>query len=209
MYNSDLKFRCQKVGYNTEILEYKDKCKLKRLMFANTIFANTKLKIETSLMFYAYKVYLNPSGKFLVDQPNTESKTISNLNRVFRILCKVKADKSFKKLGGVSKEVEVDESRFGPGERATGRNKGKGFWILGGVDREMDDVFAVVIRDRSKETLVKCIKDYVEPGTKIITDGWAGYSSLEVLGYPHDMVNHGYCFVDPITGVNTQRVERF
>ena len=39
------------------------------------------------------------------------------------------------------------------------------------------------------------ILDNVEPGTKIITDGWAAYKNLKSLGYDWDWVNHSKEFV--------------
>jgi hypothetical protein len=39
------------------------------------------------------------------------------------------------------------------------------------------------------------ILDNVEPGTKIITDGWAAYKNLKSLGYDWDWVNQSEEFV--------------
>jgi len=44
----------------------------------------------------------------------------------------------------------------------------------------------------SVPVLVGCVvpavreKGHVEPGTRVITDGWQGYSGLEKLGYVHE-----------------------
>jgi hypothetical protein len=53
---------------------------------------------------------------------------------------------------------------------------------------------------RSNEMLTLLIDSYVLPGTKIITDGWAGYQgpiTLEQLGFEHAFVNHNENFVHP------------
>ena len=40
--------------------------------------------------------------------------------------------------------------------------------------------------DASAASLHAFVTDQVEPGARVITDGWAGYRGLEKLGYVHD-----------------------
>ena len=40
--------------------------------------------------------------------------------------------------------------------------------------------------DASAASLHAFVIDHVEPGARIITDGWQGYRGLEKLGYIHD-----------------------
>ena len=40
--------------------------------------------------------------------------------------------------------------------------------------------------DASAASLHAFVTDHVEPGARVITDGWQGYSGLEKLGYVHD-----------------------
>ncbi|PIO62135.1 hypothetical protein TELCIR_16321, partial [Teladorsagia circumcincta] len=47
----------------------------------------------------------------------------------------------------------------------------------------------------------------VLPGTTIRTDSWRGYGNLANIGFVHETVNHAHNFVDPTTGVHTQRIE--
>lgn len=42
------------------------------------------------------------------------------------------------------------------------------------------------LADASAESLHAFLRDHVEPGTTVITDGWRGYLGLEQLGYVHD-----------------------
>jgi transposase-like protein len=42
------------------------------------------------------------------------------------------------------------------------------------------------LADASAESLHGFLRDHVEPGTTVITDGWRGYLGLEALGYVHD-----------------------
>ena len=42
------------------------------------------------------------------------------------------------------------------------------------------------LADASAASLHPFVKDHVEPGTRVITDGWQGYHGLDKLGYVHD-----------------------
>lgn len=45
-----------------------------------------------------------------------------------------------------------------------------------------------VIPNRRQETLELFVRDYVEPGTEVRTDGWSSYESLGKLGFQHEAV---------------------
>ena len=60
--------------------------------------------------------------------------------------------------------------------------------------------------DRTADTLVTIIRDWIEPGTTIISDQWAAYHNLDSHGYTH-RVNHSFQFVDPVTKAHTNTIE--
>ncbi|KAF0709048.1 DDE Tnp IS1595 domain-containing protein [Aphis craccivora] len=66
------------------------------------------------------------------------------------------------------------------------------------------------IPNRTKETLSTAIRQYIKVGTTIYSDCWRGYDTDELTreGYTHSTVNHSNNFVDPVTGVHTQHIER-
>ena len=43
------------------------------------------------------------------------------------------------------------------------------------------------IPDASPESLMPFIKDAIEPGSTIHTDGWLGYLPVEAAGYDHEV----------------------
>ncbi len=72
-------------------------------------------------------------------------------------------------------------------------------------------VFLELVPDRSASTLLLLVRKYVLPGSTIITDKWKSYcgiSKMEVeLRYLHQEVDHSKNFIDPKTGVSTNRIE--
>ena len=62
--------------------------------------------------------------------------------------------------------------------------------------------FLQAVPNRTRETLVGCIKANILPGTTIISDCWKAYNGIEEIeGYKfkHLTVNHSENFVDPHT----------
>ena len=67
----------------------------------------------------------------------------------------------------------------------------------------------VPIPNRSMETLIPIISANILPGTTKIFDQRRAYNAISTLrGITHERTNHSINFVDPITGGNTQRIER-
>ena len=55
-----------------------------------------------------------------------------------------------------------------------------------GVDDKLGRVRFRCIDDASGDNLIPFVCDMVEPGSKVITDGWLGYTGLSAKGYTHD-----------------------
>ena len=56
------------------------------------------------------------------------------------------------------------------------------------------------------KTLLTLIKEWIAPGTTIVSDGWKAYVSLQKDGYLHKTVNHSLEFVNE-EGFNTNKIE--
>jgi hypothetical protein len=109
-------------------------------------------------------------------------------------------------IGGEGKVMEIDESKFGKRMNHWGHYV-KGQWVFGGVERGTGRTFLVAVHDRSAETLIRLIKQWILSGTTIISDCWAACSSLHEEGYTHFTVNHSITFVAQTTGADTNTVE--
>jgi len=85
--------------------------------------------------------------------------------------------------------VEVDETFLGGLEEGVrGRGAEKKALIVVAAQEEGRGVGRIRLRripDASARSLIAFIKDSVEPGSVIHTDGWLGYEPLEKRGYRH------------------------
>ena len=139
--------------------------------------------------------------------------TISKYTVFFREIISdlMLSDGMKKKIGGPGLTVEVDESMFGKRKYNRGTIEGRRqAWVLGGVCRETKEIFLVLCPEnkRDRPTLEKIIKDIVELGSTVYTDGWAAYKKLEECGYTLDFVNRSEEFVKTSnSSVHTQSIE--
>jgi len=67
--------------------------------------------------------------------------------------------------------MEIDESKFCRRKYHRG-HRVEGQWIFGGIERESGLCFLVPVERRDKGTLLSLIKDWILPGTRIISDCW-------------------------------------
>ncbi len=110
------------------------------------------------------------------------------------------------KLGGPGVIVEIDESKFGKRKYHRGHHV-EGQWVFGGYERGTGRTFMVPVEDRSTDTLLPVIKEWILPGTTIYSDCWRAYNCLDTEGFQHLTVNHSLHFKDPETGTHTNAIE--
>ena len=88
--------------------------------------------------------------------------------------------------------VEVDETYIGGEEPGLRGGRAKGKKTLVGVAVEVTEPRGFgqcrmeVLADGSAATLHPFVTANVEPGARVITDGWAGYRGIDKLGYIHE-----------------------
>ena len=110
------------------------------------------------------------------------------------------------KLGGPGVIVEIDESKFGKRKYHRGHHV-EGQWVFGGYERGTGRTFMVPVEDRSTDTLLPIIKEWILPGTTIYSDCWRAYNCLGTEGFQHLTVNHSLHFKDPETETHTNAIE--
>ena len=69
-------------------------------------------------------------------------------------------------------------------------------------------MFAEIVFNRKRTTLLDIIKKNVRPGSIIISDCWASYNTIQKdLDMGHMTVDHSKNFKDPLTGAYTNTIE--
>ena len=114
------------------------------------------------------------------------------------------------KIGGPGEIVEINESfmarwKYHCGQLIPER------WIFDGYCCSSGRGFFQLVQNRTAETLLPLVQQYIEPGSVILSDEWAAYRKIAEIDvhppYEHKTVNHSKHFVDPITGVCTNSIE--
>ena len=92
----------------------------------------------------------------------------------------------------LSGTIEVDETYIGgerPGKRGRGA-AGKALVFIAVEDKgkQIGRIRLRRIPDASADSLIMAVKESVEPGSLVRTDGWVGYGPLSAEGYEHTIV---------------------
>ena len=165
-------------------------CRVGVSLVENTFFGTAKLPVN-KILYLGYLWLLDvPHGAIQV-MTGVSSATVTNWAMYFSDLVGLDIEEHHEMIGGPGIEVEIDESKFGK-RRAHRGHRVDGVWVVGAVERtEERRMFAVQVRDRTEPTLTALIQRHIHPGSQILSDCWAGYSTniLEGLGYVHRTVN--------------------
>ena len=101
-------------------------------------------------------------------------------------------------IGGLDiVEVQIDKSKFGKCKYNWGQRV-EGVWVFGMIEKKanglVDKAFLSIVPDRTADTLISLIQQFVRPGTRIISDCHASYMRLRRLGFDDVAVNHSEGF---------------
>jgi len=168
-----LHMRCTACGHDTSVT-------------AGTVFEDTRkpLRLWFHVMWFMVAQKTGVSAKNLKESLGFGSyQTIWGWLHKFR---SVMVRPGRERLCGT---VEVDETYIGgeaKGKRGRGAEK-KTLVVVAveGKDENLGRVRFRCVPDASADSLIPFIADNVEPGSEVITDGWAAYASIPSNGYVH------------------------
>lgn len=176
---------------------------------AGTIFH----KSTVSLQLWFYAVYLMSSTRCGISAKQLEREigvTYKTAHRMFKQIRTLLADDDEGPLEG---DVEVDESAYGGGPRATEthrqklRRKSYRPTILAMVERG-GRVRPLVIPDRGTRSIKMAVKQHVLPSSMLFTDEWDAYKTISREYRGHRRIKHE-AKIYAIGETHTQTVEGF
>lgn len=170
-----------------------------------SFFENSHLSIAT-IVRYMWSFEIDKQDFMQRELRIGSAHTIVDFKQFFRDICIEHFLMAPIVIGGPGHTVEIDESCFVRRKYNVGHEVDPQ-WVFGGYDVETRESFMVRVPDRSANTLIPRLMQFVLPGTTVISDLWASYNTVGNLGYTHLTVNHSQNFVDPITGATTNHVE--
>ncbi|KFD63907.1 hypothetical protein M514_23898 [Trichuris suis] len=185
----------------------KAECKTEVSLRTGTWFEGLKLDFRTAVLFIYSWSNDYCSTKFCSKELGLSTNCSVSWKRLLREVAAESLLSNPLVIGGPNCTVDVDETLYAKSKFHRGRRYPKQ-WVFGGVCRETGESFLVPVANRSSRTLIPLIRQYIRPGTTVMTDCWAGYRSLSREDYTHLRVNHSINFVHPDDPeVHTQTVE--
>ena len=191
----DGKFRCKSCGKNFSCL-------------VGTIFENTKLP----LIKWFLAMYFISSHKKGISSYQLARNIEVTQNTAWYMLQKVRLLYPQTDAESFNGTVECDEVYIGGKEKwkhksmrtpkTQGRSTKTKTPVFGMMERsefinkkgEVESityVHAIVVENTNRATLQPIIQQFVAEGSRVITDELHAYHGLSLLGYDHDIVNHG------------------
>jgi transposase-like protein/predicted RNA-binding Zn-ribbon protein involved in translation (DUF1610 family) len=187
-------FQCPRCGnqrgWSTKRdLYHCEQCGLQTSIFAGTIFQDTKkpLHVWFRAMWYisTQKYGTNALGLQRVLGLGSYRTSWTWLHKLRCAMVRPGRDR----LAGT---IEVDETYIGgeqPGKRGRGSGGKELVVVVAQKDgRKIGRIRLQRVPDASANSLENSVKEAVEPGSIVRTDGWSGYQGLSILGYSHQVI---------------------
>ena len=183
------------------------RCATRKSVITEESWFSGKRKIyEVFKLLYMWSNGFSPLQ--IVQEVDLSRKVVSSLWQDLRKLLKEENAKAEPLGRRHSDIIECDETCIGGTRKyhrgAKKRESGE-IWVQtiveskeskdGEETRRAKKLRASVVPDRSQATLIGNIREAVEPGSYIQTDGWRGYAGLKEAGFSHDTVVHKETFV--------------
>jgi len=171
-------------------------CKCQTSVIAGTIFQDTRIPLRTWFAAIRWittqKYRASAEGLQQVFGIGSYKTAWLWLHKIRKAM--IRSERT--KLSGI---VEIDEAYIGGEEHGASTGRGTGNKVLVAIAVELKEtgkqaktglkipgrVRLSVVSDASKESLLPFIKENIEIGSEIISDGWSSYACLTAEGYQH------------------------
>jgi len=193
-------------------------CRSSQSIRKDSFFERSHLPLQQIIIFiycWAQSFFLKTANR---ECGGMSEHTQTDWGNFCRDVCEAYLFQNQHQLGGyrivndqmVPAEVEIDESFFFKRKANRGRYRA-GSWVFGGIERDTGKTFLVVVEQRDAATLENAIQEYILPGTRMISDGWAAYGAIDQINggvYTHNVAIREENFVGPFDPtIHTQNIE--
>ncbi len=183
------KCSCNKAWETSRYLYHCSKCGYESSVTAGTIFQDTKKPL---CLWFKAMWYITNQKHGISALGLQRALGIGSYHTAWEWLYRFRHAMVRPGRDRISGIIEVDEMYVG-GKRAGKRGRGADGKVLVVIAAQIDGNRIGRIRlkrvsDASGNSLNHAIKESIEPGSTIMTDGWEGYSQMKIFGYTHKIV---------------------
>lgn len=194
----DMRFRCNNRS-----------CRKTESIYIGTIFHGMHIMLSQWFdLLYAFcekKTQKETMAEALVAQ-----KTVHDWFKRFDNIIAHHTTNFLEPIGGLGYTVEIDECHLFTRKYHVGRVLvSESFWVVGCICRETKEIRMVLTDCRNRNVLHGFIRSNIRQESRLISDKWAAYNTINHHNYMHDSVNHTENFVDPEDpSIYTNTIER-
>ncbi|XP_075213659.1 uncharacterized protein LOC142319870 [Lycorma delicatula] len=170
---------------------------------------HSKLGYDKILMFIYCWSHKLTSQDFCEHELGINHNTVVDWNNYLQEVYAAKLLAKPLVIGGFDLTIETDESVFAKRKYNVGRVP-KQQRVYGEICRETKQCFLYAVENRSLASLMPIIIEITEHGSLIMSDQWKSSNGIGSANkeYDHQTVNRSQNFIDQVTGVHTNTVER-
>ena len=150
----------------------------------DSFFEKSNMSLE-EIMKFTYWLTQNLKQTQIKVQLELGTATAVDWDMFCREVCEIVIVEEGKPIGGPGKCVQIDESKIGKCKYHRGHYV-EGQWVFGGIDEDSRECFIFPVGKRDQDNLLPIIKQWILPGTTIISDCWKAYTNLNSNGYNHE-----------------------
>lgn len=175
----------------------KNKHMVEKSIRYGSFFNGSKLSMP-SIMIITYLWTLQLPAYYIALEAKVNINTVTEWSQFCRDVCLEVCVDDSDVIGGQGVIVEVDESKF-LRRKFSHSQEVKGNWIYCGVEKMSKKSFFKIVEKPSKDELLGVIKEFILPGTVIVSSCWKTYNCLLDDRYIKLIHSCGYQFKEAVS----------